>query len=152
MKKSGAVLDPVEKWLCASQAGVPASVSQSRSPSAASDGPASADDTGTGTAHGCGGRPGQTVTLIANPDGFAPSLGCVRGRRAQRLRVVNNTNGFDQAGETITLRMRGLPVIIVPRGKSATYPKPISTYLAPAQHHGTCSCGSELTFVIWVLP
>ena len=111
---------------------------------------ASADDTGTGTAHGCSGDAGSTVTLTVNPDGIEPHGGCVQLTGIPRLRVVNNTNGFGQAGSTVVVSMRGLPVLSVARGASMMYPAPIGTYLAVGQHHGSCTCGSGVD--LWVLP
>jgi hypothetical protein len=112
---------------------------------------ATADYTSSGTAHGCGHSAAPVVTLIVNPDGLAPSLGCLRLKSGQRLRVVNNTDGFGQHGETVTLAMRGLPTINIARGKSMEYARPISAYLAVGQHYGSCSCEPGSHFALWVL-
>jgi hypothetical protein len=113
---------------------------------------ASADYTGSATAHGCGHSAAPIVTLIVDPDGLAPSLGCVRLKPGQRLRVVNNTDGFGQHGKTVTLAMRGLPTISIARGKSIEYARPISAYLAAGQHYGSCSSEPGSQFDLWVLP
>jgi len=114
---------------------------------------ASADYLGTDTAHGCGRQNGPIVTMTVNPDGIAPSLGCVQMGGEQRLRIVNNTNGFGYQGQTIRMSVRGLPTLTVPRGTSWTSPEPISSRLAAGQHFGTCTCGSDepQRFVVWVI-
>jgi hypothetical protein len=138
--------------------GIPAGVSSPHmmstgGPSSAiATAPATPDTTFTGTAHGCTGQVGATVTLTANPDGFAPNLGCVGIRSSQRLRIVNNTNGYGQTGKTITVGVRGLPTLTIPPGSSATYAASIGSYLAPGQHFGTCSCGPHVDFDIVVIP
>jgi hypothetical protein len=80
-------------------------------------------------------------------------LGCVQIGGKQRLRIVNNTNGFGYQGETIRMSVRGLPTLTVPRHTSVTFPEPISSRLAVGQHFGTCTCGSEgpWGFVVWVI-
>jgi hypothetical protein len=113
---------------------------------------ATADYTGSATAHGCGQSATPIVTLTVNPDGLAPSLGCVRLKPGQRLRIVNNTDGFGQHGKTVTVTMRGLPTISIARGKSMEYAKPISAYLAAGQHYGSCSSEPGSQFDLWVLP
>jgi hypothetical protein len=113
---------------------------------------ASAGYTGSGTAHGCGRITAPIATLTVNPDGLAPSLGCFQLKPGQRLRVVNNTDGFGQHGEAVTLALRGLPTITVARGKSIEYPRPISAYLAVGQHYGSCSSEPGSQFELWVLP
>jgi hypothetical protein len=114
---------------------------------------ASADYLGTDTVHGCGRQNGLIVTMTVNPDGIAPSLGCVQIGGEQRLRIVNNTNGFGYQGETIRVTVRGLPTLTVPRDTPWTSPEPISSRLAVGQHFGTCACGSDepWRFVVWVI-
>jgi hypothetical protein len=113
---------------------------------------ASADYTGTGTAHGCLGEKGSAiVTLTANPDGMQPNGGCIQVAHGQRIRIVNNTSGFEQVGAPMTVMMRGLPTITIGVAKSYTYPKSISAYLAPGQHFGTCTCEPGSQFDIWPL-
>jgi hypothetical protein len=113
----------------------------------------SADYSGTNTAHGCGRQNGPIVTMTVNPDGIAPSLGCVQIGGAQRLRIVNNTSGFGYKGETIRMSVRGLPALTVQRHTAWTSPEPISSSLAVGQHFGTCTCGSDepWRFVVWVV-
>jgi hypothetical protein len=114
-------------------------------------GVASADYAGSGTAHGCGPEIGAILTVTVEPDGLRPSLGCLQLKPGQRLRVVNNTNGYGQRGSPVSLKMRGLPTISVLPGRSAEYPKPISAYLGVGQHYGTCSSEPGSRFDLWVL-
>jgi hypothetical protein len=131
--------------------GVP--VAATSSTATPTSGLASPDYSGSGTAHGCGPDPSASVvTLTVNPDGLTPSLGCVQLSPGQRLRFVNNTNGFGQTGKTVTLAMRGLPTLTIPIGKSATYAEPIGSYLAAGQHYGTSTSEPGSHYDVWVLP
>lgn len=120
-------------------------------PASPRSGVASADYTGSGTAHGCFPEIGTILTLTVDPDGLRPSQGCLQLKPGQRLRVVNYTNGYGHRGLPVTLTMRGLPIISVMPGRSVQYPKPITAYLGVGQHYGTCSSEPGSGFDLWVL-
>ncbi len=77
-------------------------------------------------------------------------MGCAIVGKTQRLRVVNNTDGFHQTGFTITLQFAGLPSRTLQPGQATTYARPFGDYLAPGQHwlQGTDSSGGLV--IIWL--
>ena len=110
---------------------------------------ASADYSGSGTAHGCetAGN-GQIITIVLNPDGAAPL--CIRVRASQRLRIVNSMIAVlhGQAREA-HISARGLPVVTIPVGQALLIDRPVGDYLSPGQHFIQYTSDGG-TFDIWL--
>jgi hypothetical protein len=114
------------------------------------DGLVPPDTTAAYTARGCARFRSPIVTVTINPDGPLP--GCAIVGPAQRLRLVNATNGFHQRGMTVTVRFAGLPARTLLTGHDTTYDRPFGSYLARGQHFVrlTNFHDSSLDFPIWL--
>ncbi|MEJ7629741.1 MAG: hypothetical protein WKF54_09135 [Nocardioidaceae bacterium] len=77
------------------------------------------------------------MVLTINPDTPAPR--CAFVTADQRLRVVNSTDRFNQAGKTITIRFPPFPPRVLEIGATTTFDRPFGAYLAPGVHDLRCS-------------
>lgn len=88
------------------------------------------------------------VTVTINPD--VPVPDCAIVSASERLRVVNNTNGFHQPGATITVSFADLAPRVIRRGGSATFDTPFGEYLALGEHYLKVSYYPGTNVVIWL--
>ena len=96
----------------------------------------------------CGGEPTSVVTVTINPD--TPMPDCVTVRAAQRLRIVNNTNGFHQPGAVISAKIADLPLRTIGRGQSTTFDEPFGDYLARGEHYLQVSAYPGTNIIVWL--
>ena len=91
--------------------------------------PPDADNPAAGV---CGAADGALVTVVANPDTPAPR--CLIVTANQRLRVVNDSNGFGQPGKPMTVRFAGFALRAVP-GEATLFDRPLGELIAPGVHY-----------------
>lgn len=96
----------------------------------------------------CGREPTSVVTVTINPDTPVPD--CVIVSAAQRLRVVNNTNGFHQRGSVISARFADLGSRAIGLGQSTMFNQPFGDYLAPGEHYLQVSAYPGTNIVVWL--
>ena len=80
----------------------------------------------------CGTATTQVALVMLRLD--VPSPRCTKVRPGQLLRIVNSTNSDGQAGEAITVTLRGFDPTTLQPGEGYTFPKPLSDVLAPGYH------------------
>jgi hypothetical protein len=109
-------------------------------------------DTTAFPSRGCGpAAAAPMVTFEVDPDGTHPE--CLIVNSTQRLRVVNNTNGFGQRGSRIVINFARFPARTVSPGTSTTFDQPFGDYYAVGEHLvriSTAGSTAQAGIIIWL--